>query len=82
MLIYFLNVYEELRLIFYRHGPPKILRCDNGTEFKGEVKALCEEFGVKMVRGRSYHPQTQGKVSIRFFFIFVASPKQKCTLNR
>ena len=53
-----------LRKFFDRFGAPAILRCDNGSEFKGEVIQVCEEFDVKMIRGRSYHPKTQGKVSI------------------
>ena len=47
----------------FRFGRPKELRCDNGTEFKGEVQELCDKEGIVMIRGRSYHPQTQGKVS-------------------
>jgi hypothetical protein len=44
-----------LKLTSYR-------RCDNGTEFKGGVAQICKELGIRMIRGRAYHPQTQGTV--------------------
>ena len=33
-----------------------------GREFEGAVAALCEKLGIKVVKGRPYHPQSQGKV--------------------
>ena len=39
-------------------------RCDNGTEFKGEVLELCKKLSIKVVNGKSYHPQTQGTVEV------------------
>jgi hypothetical protein len=36
--------------------------CDNGTEFKGEFQDLYNVLGIKIIQGRSYHPQTQGSV--------------------
>jgi hypothetical protein len=42
-----------LKLTLYR-------RCDNRTEFKGEVAQLCKELSIRIIRGRPYHPQTQG----------------------
>lgn len=36
--------------------------CDNGTEFKGAVQDLCDRLGIKIIRGRAYHPQSQGSV--------------------
>lgn len=42
---------------------PRILHADNGGAFvSDELKALCAEFGVKIVHGLPYHPQSQGKV--------------------
>lgn len=38
--------------------------CDNGTEFRGAVKAICTQNNVRMVRGRAYHPQSQGSIEI------------------
>ena len=43
-------------------GPPRIIQCDNGKEFKGVVKTVAKSLNSKMVRGRPYHPQSQGKV--------------------
>ena len=48
--------------IYREHGPPKILQCDNGGEFRGNTKSACKEIGVKIVNSRAYHPQSQGKV--------------------
>ena len=43
------------KLTFYR-------QCNNSSEFKAKVKQLCKELGIHMIRGRPYHPQTQGTV--------------------
>ncbi|XP_067654016.1 uncharacterized protein [Haliotis asinina] len=53
---------ELYRLYFeYGWGCPRILQCDQGTEFKGAVNQLCMNMGTKIVRSRSHHPQSQGK---------------------
>jgi IS30 family transposase len=36
--------------------------CDNGTEFKGAFQKLADSMIIPIIRGRSYHPQTQGSV--------------------
>ena len=41
-------------------GVPKIIQCDNGTEFKGVLLILLKKYGVKILNGRPRHPQTQG----------------------
>ena len=42
---------------------PRLLHADNGGAFVSQqLKDLCEEFGVKLVHGLPYHPQSQGKV--------------------
>src|SRR5271168_4201032 len=38
--------------------------CDNGPEFKAQVKELAQNLGIRIVRGRAYHPQSQGAVEI------------------
>lgn len=48
--------------IFYVFGVPLELQCDQGGEFQGEVKDLCNTFGIKLTRGAPYHPQSQGLV--------------------
>jgi hypothetical protein len=53
-----------LRNWFYTNGNPKKCCCDNGTEFHGYVKEVCTEFNIRMVRGRAYHPQSQGSIAI------------------
>jgi hypothetical protein len=43
---------------------PEILQSDNGKEFLGYcIKMIKEEFGtIKVVKGRAYHPASQGSV--------------------
>ena len=53
---------HELMKVYREHGPPKILQCDNGGEFKGNTKRACKDVGVKIVNSPAYHPQSQGKV--------------------
>ena len=43
-------------------GVPKIIQCDNGTEFKGVLLILLKKYGIKILNGRPRHPQTQGLV--------------------
>jgi len=43
---------------------PEILQSDNGSEFVGDcIKAIKAFYGyIHIVKGRTYHPQTQGKI--------------------
>ena len=53
---------EIILLSYFRvFGPPKIVQSDNGGEFLGETDIFLERLGVKHIRGRPYHPQSQGK---------------------
>ena len=36
------EVVEHLLDIYNEHGPPEILQSDQGTEFRGVVKTICE----------------------------------------
>ena len=56
------NVADELRSIYLEHGPPRVIQCDQGGEFKGAVKELCRQLGIKIICSSPYHPQSQGKV--------------------
>ncbi|KAG0432006.1 Pro-Pol polyprotein [Dictyocoela muelleri] len=48
---------------FYLEGKWDILHTDNGGEFENErVKSICRQFGVKLIHGRPYHPQSQGQI--------------------
>ena len=42
------EVAENLRNIDNEHGPPEILHSDEGTEFKGVVKTLCDALNVRI----------------------------------
>lgn len=55
------EVAEHLLDIYNEHGPPEILQSDQGTEFKGVVKAICETLNVRIINSAAYSPQTQGK---------------------
>jgi len=45
-------------------GQPCRFYCDNGSEFKGDVDDLLARRNppIKTIRGRAYHPQTQGSI--------------------
>ena len=58
---------EHLLDIYMEHAPPppppppEILQSDQGQEFKGVVKTVCEALNVRIVKSSAYSPQTQGK---------------------
>ncbi len=43
---------------------PEILHSDNGTEFLGKCISLIKKYykTIRIVKGRPYHPQSQGSV--------------------
>lgn len=52
-----------LERIILRHGAPRFLQSDNGTEFKNElIASLCLKFGITQIFNSPYSPQTNGKV--------------------
>ena len=55
------EVAEHLLDIYMEHGPPEILHSDQGPEFKGVVKTVCEALNVRIIKSSAYSPQTQGK---------------------
>jgi transposase InsO family protein len=56
------DIAKSLQSIYYEHGPPRVIQCDQGTEFKGAIKKMCKRFETKIICSRPYHPQSQGKV--------------------
>ncbi|XP_070563836.1 KRAB-A domain-containing protein 2-like [Ptychodera flava] len=56
------HVSRELYSLYCEVGPPRVLQCDNGGEFKKAVERLCKKMEIKIIRGSPYHPQSQGKV--------------------
>jgi transposase InsO family protein len=48
--------------VFKIPGPPRILQSDNGKEFAGIVKNICNILNVKIMHGRPRHPQSQGQI--------------------
>ena len=53
------EVAKNLLDIYNEHGPPEILQSDQGTEFKGVVKAICEALNFRIIKSAAYSPQTQ-----------------------
>ena len=43
-------------------GPPQIVQCNNGWEFKGALLILLRYYEIKIVNSNPYSPQTQGLV--------------------
>jgi transposase InsO family protein len=56
------SVADQLAWILADIGGCRILQSDQGPEFKGEVTALCEQFGIQQVRSSPYTPSTNGLV--------------------
>ena len=50
--------------LFLRYGAPRRLRCDQGSEFEGHVKIICEHWGVQLEVISSHHPQSAGQVEL------------------
>ena len=64
------TIVEELELIFNQFGFPKIFHSDNGKEFKNkDVIQFCENNKIDCIRGRPYHPQSQGAVERLNYFV-------------
>ncbi|KAF4717270.1 hypothetical protein FOZ63_026322 [Perkinsus olseni] len=57
------HVARALALYFYRWGPPRIVRSDNGPELVNfRTLRLYNDFGVVLRRGSARHPQSQSIV--------------------
>ena len=49
--------------IISRHGAPRVLLSDRGTNFLSKVAAeVCNIFEIQKINTSSYHPQTDGLV--------------------
>lgn len=55
-------VAEAMAQWFMLLGPPGIVQCDNGSEFKGALLILLRKHGIKCINGSPRSPQTQGLV--------------------
>ena len=56
------HVARELRRVYRENGVPRVIQHDQGPEFDGAVSRLCKKLKIKVIKGRPYHPQSQGKV--------------------
>jgi hypothetical protein len=55
---------DELIKWLNDNGYISILACNNGGEFKGKVIEVCQKRGIKIIRRRAYHPQSQGSIEV------------------
>lgn len=52
------NVCKHLREdLFLRHGAPRLILCDNGSQYQKEFQQLCEEFHTKIRYNIPYNPR-------------------------
>ena len=57
------EVADLLMSKMYTYGPPRILQTDNGREFNNnDLVGVMNEFKIRHINGRPYHPQSQGRV--------------------
>lgn len=57
------SVVSNMKNLFYKHGTPKIIQCDNGKEFTNSTfSSLCKSFKIKLIHSRPRHPQSNGQV--------------------
>ena len=57
------EVKEHLLDIYIEHGPPEILQSDQGPEFKGVVKTVCERLNVRIIKSSAYSLSSREKTS-------------------
>jgi hypothetical protein len=55
---------DELIKWLNDNGYISILACDIEGEFEGKVIEVCKQRGIKIIRGRPYHTQSQGSIEI------------------
>ncbi|MDD2803959.1 MAG: IS3 family transposase [Elusimicrobiales bacterium] len=61
------NVQEVFRAAIEKHGMPKEVLSDNGRQYhswrgKSQFTDMLTKLGIRHIRSRPYHPQTQGKI--------------------
>jgi len=57
------TVLGSVKDFIYKNGKPIIIHSDNGKEFCNNIfDDYCNTNNIKVIRGRPYHPQSQGIV--------------------
>lgn len=61
------NVQEVFRAAIEKHGLPKEVLSDNGRQYhswrgRSKFTDMLTKLGIRHIRSRPYHPQTQGKI--------------------
>ena len=64
------GIAKTLQIINQEHEPPNVLQSDQGGEFKGVVKRLGKRMNIKVIYSSPYHPQSQGKVELRYKMMY------------
>jgi transposase InsO family protein len=56
-------VLNSLSSLFFLFGPPQILQCDNGKEFKNsKLIEFSKNKKIILINGKPRYPQSQGKI--------------------
>ena len=55
------SIAAALSTVYKEHRLSRVLLHDQGREFDGAVSNLCKKLGINVIKGRLYHPQSQGK---------------------
>ena len=57
------TILGSLKDFIYKNGKPLFIHSDNGKEFCNNIfEDYCNTNNIKIIRGRLYHPQSQGIV--------------------
>jgi transposase InsO family protein len=56
------TVIESLKWATRRYGRPKRILCDNGSQFKNDLKTWCKRQRIKLEHAPPYYPEAKGKV--------------------
>ena len=62
------TILKYIKLFIQINKKPKILECDNGTEFANHlISNFMESKNIKLIHSRSHHPQSNGCLEHYFY---------------
>ena len=57
------ETFKNIKNFIDKNGPPEIIQCDNGGEFKNNLfKKFCEESNISLIHGADRYPQSKGAI--------------------
>jgi hypothetical protein len=74
-------VKEKLSALHQEYGLCEVAQTDQGGEFKGLLNSYYDEKNIEVKRSTAYHPESQGKVSFRIFFVTYYKQKTRKGCN-